>query len=100
MRSVDEHRRVVAGLITARPAQTVPIADALGMGLGFCLALLLLGVVREVLGSGSLFGADLFGPGFERWVILVLPSGGFLTFAGWLLLFNRMRRKRAAGGAR
>ncbi|PQE01542.1 molybdopterin molybdenumtransferase [Mycobacterium sp. EPG1] len=31
MRSVDEHRRVVAGLITARPAQTVPIADALGM---------------------------------------------------------------------
>jgi electron transport complex protein RnfE len=77
------------------------VLDGLGMGLGFCLALLLLGVVREVLGSGSLFGVELFGPRFEDWVILVLPSGGFFTYAGWLLFFNwRRERRRAAEAAR
>jgi electron transport complex protein RnfE len=80
------------------------LLDGLGMGLGFCLALLLLGVVREVLGSGSLFGVELFGPRWQDWVILVLPSGGFFTFAAWLLLFNwysgRRQRRAAAGGAR
>ncbi|KAB2962106.1 MAG: RnfABCDGE type electron transport complex subunit E [Thermoanaerobaculia bacterium] len=80
------------------------LLDGLGMGLGFCLALLLLGVVREVLGSGSLFGVELFGPRWQDWVILVLPSGGFFTFAAWLLLFNwysgRRQRRAAARGAR
>jgi electron transport complex protein RnfE len=57
--------------------------------------------VREVLGSGSLFGVELFGPRFEDWVILVLPSGGFFTYAGWLLFFNwRRERRRAAEAAR
>ena len=72
------------------------VLDGLGMGAGFCLALLMLGVVREVLGSGTLFGADLFGPTFQPWVILVLPSGGFVTFAGWLLVYNAIERRRAA----
>lgn len=77
------------------------VLDGLGMGFGFCLALLLLGVVREVLGSGSLFGYELFGPRFEDWVILVLPSGGFFTYAGWLLFFNwRRERRRAAEAVR
>jgi electron transport complex protein RnfE len=80
------------------------VLDGLGMGLGFCLTLLLLGVVREVLGSGALFGVELFGPRYQDWVILVLPSGGFFTFAGWLLLFNWWKQRRAVraavGGAR
>jgi electron transport complex protein RnfE len=52
-------------------------------------------VVREVLGSGSLFGIDLFGPRFQDWVILVLPSGGFLTLASWLLFFNWLKQRNA-----
>ena len=72
------------------------VLDGLGMGLGFCLALLLLGVVREVLGSGSLLGVELFGPRYQDWVILVLPSGGFFTFSGWLLYFNWRKKRRAA----
>jgi electron transport complex protein RnfE len=77
------------------------VLDGLGMGLGFCLTLLLLGAVREVLGSGALFGVELFGPRFQDWVILVLPSGGFFTFAAWLLFFNWLKQRRtAAGGAR
>jgi electron transport complex protein RnfE len=77
-------------------------ADALGMGLGFGLALVLLGGAREVLGKGSLFGLDLFGPRFEPWVVMVLPPGGFLMTGLLLLLFARFARSRqraaAAGG--
>jgi electron transport complex protein RnfE len=75
--------------------------DGLGMGVGFCLALLLLGTVREILGSGALFGVELFGPWYQDWVIMVLPSGGFFTYAGWLLLFAwwKDRSKRLAGRA-
>jgi electron transport complex protein RnfE len=55
------------------------LADAAGMSAGFALALAMIGGVREVLGSGSLLGADLFGGRFEPWVIMILPPGGFLT---------------------
>lgn len=75
------------------------ILDALGMGLGFAFALLCLGVLREVLGSGSLFGTPLFGPDFEPWVIMILPPGGFIALGLILLAFNSVRelcaRRRA-----
>jgi electron transport complex protein RnfE len=71
--------------------------DALGMGAGFTLALFCLGAVREILGNGSLFGVALFHAGFQPWVVMVLPSGGFFTLAGWLLLFNWVRERRARG---
>ena len=70
--------------------------NALGMGLGFTFALLCLGVVREVLGSGTLFGASLFGPDFQPWAIFVLPPGGFFVLALWLFLFAMVRKRRAA----
>jgi electron transport complex protein RnfE len=76
------------------------ILDGLGMGAGFCLALLCLGAAREVLGSGSLFGVPLFHAGFQGWVVMLLPSGGFFTLAGWLLLFNRLKERRRAGTRR
>ena len=68
--------------------------DGLGMGTGFTLALLCLGVVREVLGSGTLFGLPLFHEGFQGWVVMILPSGGFFSLAGWLLVFNWVRERR------
>lgn len=72
--------------------------DGLGMGLGFTLALLCLGSVREIFGSGSLFGVSLFHDTFQPWVMMILPSGGFLTLAGWLFLFNarKIRAERRA----
>ena len=79
------------------------VLDALGMGLGFTFALFCLGAVREVLGSGSLFGRALFHEGFQEWVVMILPAGGFFTLAAWLLLFSALRQRaeqrRAAAGA-
>jgi electron transport complex protein RnfE len=75
------------------------VLDALGMGAGFTLALLCLGGVREVLGEGALFGVALFPDGFEPWIVMILPSGGFFTLAGWLLLINFMKQRREANAA-
>ena len=78
------------------------LLDGLGMGVGFIMALLCLGGVREILGSGSLFGLQLFGEGYQEWIIMLLPPGGFFTLAGWLLLFNWLakRRERRANSTR
>ena len=53
--------------------------DGLGMGLGFTLTLVLMGTVREILGSGTLFGIDLHIP-MEPMILFVTPPGGFLVF--------------------
>lgn len=69
--------------------------DALGMGAGFTFALLWIGVVREILGSGSLFGVMLFPDSFQTWTVMVLPSGGFFAMAMWLLLVNWLKERAA-----
>jgi electron transport complex protein RnfE len=61
------------------------VLDAVGTGIGFTIALLMMGTFREVLGSGSILGYSLFGPSFEPWVIMILPPGGFFTL-GFILL--------------
>ena len=72
------------------------IADGAGMSAGFTFALLCIGVIREILGNGSLFGISLFGKSFEPWVVMILPPGGFFTLGFLLLYFNwyTERRKR------
>ena len=71
------------------------VLDALGMGVGFTVALLWIGVVREILGSGSLFGVALFPDNFQTWTVMVLPSGGFFAMAMWLLLVNWLKQRAA-----
>jgi electron transport complex protein RnfE len=71
------------------------VMDALGMGLGFIIALFSLGAVREILGNGAFFGISLFPDGFQEWVIMILPAGGFFTLAAWLLVFNLIKQRRA-----
>jgi len=75
-----------------RPMKSV--VNAAGMGVGFTLALLCLGVVREILGAGSLFGINLFGANYEPWVVMVLPPGGFIVLGGWLLLFEWFKQRK------
>lgn len=72
--------------------------DALGMGLGFTFALLCLGVVREVLGNGTLlmdtpYEISLFGASFEPWSVMLLPPGGFFVLGLQILFLNWLRKK-------
>jgi electron transport complex protein RnfE len=90
---------IILGRAEAFASRNTPLRsmlDGLGMGLGFTIALLCLGTVRELLGSGSLFGINLFGPSFEPWVVMVLPPGGFIVLALWLMLFNWIRARQEA----
>ncbi|MBD80984.1 MAG: electron transport complex subunit RsxE [Crocinitomicaceae bacterium] len=64
------------------------ILDALGMSVGFTFALLCIGIIREVLGNGSLFNISLFGANYEPWVVMILPPGGFFALGFLLLFFN------------
>jgi electron transport complex protein RnfE len=59
--------------------------DAVGTGVGFTIALLMMGAFRELLGNGSLLGFRVTPAAFEPWVIMILPPGGFFTL-GFILL--------------
>jgi len=74
----------------------IAVINAVGMGIGFAIGLLSLGVVREILGSGTLFGVSLFGEGFQPWVVMVLPPGGFFVLGGWLLVFALWEKRKQA----
>ena len=71
------------------------ILDGLGMGIGFAFALLCIGALREVFGTGALFGYEFMPSNFEKWVIMVLPAGGFFSLAFWLLIFNYYKQKKS-----
>ena len=67
------------------------LLDAAGTGVGFTIAMFLMGAFREILGNGTLFmdtpaEVRLFGSGFEPWVIMISPPGGFFAL-GFILLF-------------
>jgi electron transport complex protein RnfE len=69
------------------------IMSGLGTGVGFIFAIVLMGAVREVLGSGSFLGFPLFGENFEPWVVMILPSGGFFVLGALLLFFNWLNER-------
>ena len=69
------------------------VADGLGMGLGFTISLTLLGIIREVLGSGTIFGARLMPQAFNPAVIMILPPGAFITLGLLLGLLNKLTAK-------
>lgn len=90
---------IILGRAEAHAAKNAPLPamiNAAGMGVGFTIGLASLGVVREILGNGSLFGISLFGASFQPWVVMVLPPGGFFVLGSWLLFFSwRAQRKQA-----
>ncbi|MFA4842258.1 MAG: electron transport complex subunit E [Candidatus Omnitrophota bacterium] len=70
------------------------LSDALGMGVGFTLALILISAIREFLGSGKLLGQVIF-KGFEPASVFAMPSGALLVIGLLLGFFNliKMRKK-------
>jgi len=73
---------------------TKSVVSALGMGLGFTLALVMLGGVRELLGAGQLLGYQVFSLDFEPWVVMILPPGGFIVLGSWLLVISYFEQRK------
>ena len=72
------------------------LLDAFGTGVGFIVAMLMMGSVREILGNGTFLGHKVIPGNYEPWVIFVLPPGGFLTLGFWLLGIAWFQEKRVA----
>ena len=70
--------------------------DGIGMGLGFTIALTVLGAVRELLGAGSIFGLSLFGASYQPALLFILPPGAFLTLGFLMALFNKVVKKKVS----
>ena len=77
--------------------------DGLGMGLGFTLTLVVMGSIREIIGSGSWFGMTIIPESVERFTFMTTPAGGFFTFGILMALVifieNRTgnKKKRSTG---
>jgi Na+-translocating ferredoxin:NAD+ oxidoreductase subunit E len=68
------------------------VLDGAGMSLGFTLALVAIGVIREVLGAGSIFGVPLFDERIAA-TIMILPPGAFITIGCIMAFVNRMEKR-------
>ena len=66
--------------------------DGVGIGMGFTLSLTVIGAVREILGSGAIFGINL-GISDVTPMVFVHPPGGFLTLGYLIVLFNKLAKK-------
>lgn len=66
--------------------------DGLGMGLGFTMALVIIGSIREMLGTGSLFGAKFINPDADGILIFILAPGAFITLGFLIALLKRMQK--------
>ncbi|MBI9091298.1 MAG: electron transport complex subunit RsxE [Desulfobacterium sp.] len=75
----------------------IAASDALGQSLGFGLALVSIAAVRELLGTGGLFGYQLLPAAWPDWVIMVLPPGAFITLGLLLGLVNWYSARKSGG---
>jgi electron transport complex protein RnfE len=66
--------------------------DGLGMGLGFTLSLTVLGVIREFLGAGTVFGFQIYSSQFAA-LIFVLAPGAFICLAYLMAIVNKLQKK-------
>ncbi len=79
-----------AEAFASRNSVVKSIADGFGMGFGFTIALLIISIIREALGSGKILGVSISAE-FEPIALMVLPPGAFLTI-GFLLALSKRRR--------
>jgi electron transport complex protein RnfE len=82
-----------AEAFASKAGLTRSIADALGMGLGYTWAITLISIIREILGSGTVFGINVVGEEATRWVIMILPPGAFIVMGILVGLMNLITRK-------
>jgi len=67
--------------------------DAIGMGIGFTLALVVMDSIREIIGNGTWFGINLTSDLIDPAVVMILPPGGFFVFGLMIALINKLTEK-------
>ncbi len=70
------------------------VLDGLGMGLGFTCSLLIVGSIREILGTGKWFGMDIAPDFIEPMTIFILPAGGFFTLGCVIAIVGKLTKKK------
>ncbi len=88
---------IVLGRAESFAAKNKPVAsvfDGLGIGLGFTLALTLLGAVRELLGTGKVFDMVIYSENYGM-LLFVLPPGAFIALGYLIAIINKMKAKKA-----
>lgn len=68
--------------------------DGIGMGLGFTIALTILGTIREILGAGTWFGMQVMPASYSPAVIMILPPGAFITLGLLMFLLNLLTQRK------
>ena len=91
--------RARAEAFAGKNAVMPSIADGIGMGIGFTLALVMIAAIREFFGTGSIMGFQLMGASFEPVLLFILAPGGFLVFGLLLGIINAIADKRKASKA-
>lgn len=74
------------------------IFDGIGMGLGFTVALTAIGVIRELIGAGTVFGAQIMPDAYEPFSIFVMAPGAFFVLAILTAIQNKLKLKSATNG--
>lgn len=69
------------------------IVDGMSVGIGFTLALVILGGVREILGNGTIFNIALFGEGYLPLIVMILPPGAFIALGFIIAFFNKLEKR-------
>ncbi|MBO7700455.1 MAG: electron transport complex subunit E [Eubacteriaceae bacterium] len=64
--------------------------DGIGCGIGFTLALTLIGLVREFFGAGTLFGLSVLGASYEPMLIMIMPPGAFIVLGTLMGIVNKV----------
>nr|WP_071062704.1 electron transport complex subunit E [Andreesenia angusta] len=70
--------------------------DGIGMGLGFTIALTILGIIRELLGAGSVFGINILGAAYKPALIMILPPGAFFALGLIIGVINLINKRKKA----
>ncbi|GMR04409.1 MAG: electron transport complex subunit E [Thermodesulfobacteriota bacterium] len=70
--------------------------DSLGTGLGFTFALIIISIIRELLGFGSILNIHILGSWFRPWIVMILPAGAFLVMGGLIATVNYISHRSEA----
>lgn len=93
---------IVLGRAEAFASKNEPLTslcDGIGNGLGFTLALCFIGLIREFLGAGTLFGVTVLPEAFPKTLVMIMAPGAFFTYGTLMAIFKRLIGKMKANKA-